>query len=404
MKYAVVILDGAAGHPLECLDGKTTLEQANTPFLDSIARDGVCGLAKNVPEGCECASNVACMSIMGFDPSKHKIGRGVLEGAALGIDLEPGEVAMRVNFCCVEDGVMKSYSSGNMSTYDSHALADQVKDRLDSDEVELWKGVSFRHILKIKNHPELVKLEYNLAHDITDKPIAGLEPKAPEGADDKTVAAAEMINGWMRAATEILADSSVNDRRVKEKLLPANTAWAFWPGTRPGAMEVFDDVYGKSAAMLSPVDLLKGIARLTGISSYDAEGMTDDYETDYASQGARAIELLEDHDVVFIHVEASDTAGHDGLPDEKTRAIEESDREIIGRLFEYGTEHDLRILVLPDHPTPCDVKTHTRDLVPFVYGGTGIEPAGGSRLTEAEGASTGIVYDPGYKLLGEFMA
>ena len=404
MKYAVVIIDGAADEPLDCFEGRTCLEQANTPFLDSLARDGIVGLAKNVPDGCEPGSNVACMSIMGYDPARYDIGRGAIEGAALGIDLAPGEIAMRVNFCCVEDGRMKSYSSGNISTDDSHALAEQVKARLDDDEFELFKATSFRHILRVRNHPGLMDLVYHTAHDISDQKVLGLEPKAPEGAGAEVREAADAINAWMREASAILADSSVNERRIKENELPANTAWAFWPGVKPEGMEQFSKQYNVNAAMLSPVDLLHGLAGLTGIPCFDAPGMSDGPGNDYASQGEKAVEILGDKDLVFVHIEASDAAGHDGSPEAKVAAIEATDREIVSRLFTLADTCDLRILALPDHPTPCRVKTHTRDMVPFVMGGPGIEAAGGSRLTESEARAGGIVVDPGWKLMGRLLA
>lgn len=403
MKYAVVILDGAAGEPLDCFDGRTSLEQANTPFLDSLAREGSVGLARNVPAGMEPASNVACMSLMGYDPNIYDIGRGAIEGASLGVDLGPGDVALRVNLCCVQDGLMHSYSSGNIDNEDSYALADQIRAALDDDTFTLTKGVSFRHILKVKGHPELMDLLYTAPHNITDMPVEGHDPQVPEGASEAAVEAARLLAQWCERANAILADSSVNERRVKEGLLPATNVWAFWPGMRPGNMEPFEKVYGKNAGMLSPVDLLNGLAVLTGVKRYHVPGLTDGLDNDFEAQGKKALEMLDECDVVFIHIEAPDTAGHDGEPRQKVEAIERIDAEIVGRLYEYASNNDLRILASPDHPTPIRLKTHSNQMVPFVMAGPGLPVGAGERMTEAEATASGLVVDPGCTLMSRLL-
>jgi 2,3-bisphosphoglycerate-independent phosphoglycerate mutase len=395
MRYAVVILDGAAGHPLDELGGMTSLEYANTPFLDLLAREGTVGLSRNVPEGCEPSSNVACMSIIGYDPARYDIGRGAIEGAAIGVDLGPGDVALRMNLCCVEDGIMKSYSTDNISTEDSSALADEIARALDDETFQLHKSVGFRHILVVHDHPELMDLSYHPAHDITDQPVAGREPQGP---------GAELLVDYMRRADKVLAASDVNARRRQAGQLPATNAWLFWPGMRPAGMEPFEQVYHKHAGMLSAVDLLNGLAELTGITRYSCPGISDGPGNDYAAQGAKAVEMLDECDLVFIHVEAPDTASHDGSASQKVAAIEAIDREIVARLVDYANANELAILALPDHPTPVALKTHSPEMVPFVMWGDEVPTSVGDRLTEGEGARSGLVVDPGCSLMGSFLA
>ncbi|MGN0034688.1 MAG: 2,3-bisphosphoglycerate-independent phosphoglycerate mutase [Coriobacteriales bacterium] len=395
MKYAVVILDGAAGRPLDELGGMTSLEYANTPFLDLLAREGTVGLTRNVPQGCEPSSNVACMSIIGYDPVRYDIGRGAIEGAAIGIDLGPGDVALRMNLCCVADGLMKSYSTDNISTEDSSALADEIAAALDDETFELHRSVGFRHILVVRGHPELMNLSYHPAHNLTDKPVAGCEPQG-EGAG--------LLVDYMRRADAILSSSDVNARRVAEGKLPATNAWLFWPGMRPEGMEPFEQVYHLQAGMLSAVDLLNGLAELTGIRRYSCPGISDGPDNDFAAQGAKAVEMLGERDLVVIHVEAPDTAGHDGSASQKVAAIEAIDREIVSRLVDYANSDELAVLALPDHPTPVELKTHSPEPVPFVMWGDDVETSVGERLTEREGARSGLVVDPGCSLMGGFLA
>lgn len=400
MKYAIVILDGAADEPIEMFGGRTVLEAAHTPNLDALGRAGTCGLSRNVPEGFEPSSNVACMSILGYSPERYDIGRGAIEGAALGIELQPGDVALRVNLANVADGIMRSYSSGNITTDDSHALALQIKDALDDDRFELTLGAGFRHILRIRDCPALLDLVYHPAHNLADQPIAGYWPHVPGDCDDEAHRdAACLIRDWMGHADEILADSSVNDRREKEGLLRANTAWVFWPGTKPDGMESFENAFGIRAGMISPVDLLNGLAELTGMCRYTIDGLTDGPGNDYAGQGVKAVEMLGECDLVVVHVEAPDTYGHDGEPELKRESIELIDEHIVSRLIEYGGGNDLRILALPDHPTPVRLKTHANRPVPFVLSGPGIGKTAGNRLTEVDALESGTVVDPGCDLM-----
>ncbi len=395
MKYAVVILDGAAGLPLEELGGRTTLEAAVTPSLDALAAAGLTGMARNVPDGLECSSNVACTSIMGYDPAQYPIGRGAIEGLAAGVDLAPGEVALRVNLCCVENGLMRSYSADNITTEEAAPYITALKDALDDDTFTIYPSVGFRAILVVRNHPEIMGCTFSEAHNITDMPVEGKGPVGP---------GSEILADYEMRASEILASLGANEERVARGKLPVNRAWVFWPGLRPDSMQTFADVYGKSAAMQSGVDLLKGLAILAGMEVCEFEGITDGADTDYAAQGAGAIEMLASHDVVFVHVEAPDAQGHDGEAAGKVAAIESIDSEIVSRLLRYAESNDLRIMALPDHPTPVSLKRHTPDMVPFVMAGPGFSHNGASRLTEEQGASTGFVVDPGHGLMGMLLA
>jgi len=402
MQYALVILDGASGEPVEDFEGRTSLEESKTPYLDALARSGVVGLMQNVPEGLVSGSDVACLSIMGYDPLRCLAGRGAIEGAALGIELEEGQVAFRMNLGCVENNIMKSYSTDNMSTEDGNALAAELKDALDSDVFTLYPGTSFRQALVVKGYPEAMNLSYELPHEFAEQDISvACKPKASTAEEQKI---ADLLVDYMLAANEILAKSPVNARRVAEGKMPANHAWVFWAGMKPGDLLPFEEVYHKTAAVNSAVDLLVGLGKMTGMKTYRFDGVTDGPNNDFAAQGKGALAMLEDgNDFVIVHVEAPDAAGHDGCPAEKKNAIEESDKHILGPLLEYAKTHPLRIAVMPDHPTPLVTRKHSDDPVPFVLAGEGIEGNGAARMTEAEAKSTGLYLAEGHTFLKEML-
>jgi 2,3-bisphosphoglycerate-independent phosphoglycerate mutase len=343
----------------------------------------------------EPSSNVACTSIIGYNPADYPIGRGALEFVALGVDLLDGQVALRVNLTNVTpEGIMHSYSTDNISNEDGHALGDELKAALDDDTFTLYKGTGFRLYLVVTGHPALMDTTLAAAHNITDMPVAEHLPQGPE---------AQLIRDFEARAKEVLATSRVNARRVAEGKLPATDVFAFWPGMRPSGMENFVARFGRQAALNSGVDLLNGIAQLTGIKRYSFAGVTDGPDNDYAAQGEGALAMLAENDVVFVHVEAPDAEGHDGNIEGKRLAVEAIDREIISRLQTFATEHPLRILALPDHPTPVMTKRHTSDPVPFVMAGPGIASNGAARLTEPEATATTLLVDPGYQLLNKLL-
>ena len=392
MKYIVVILDGASGDPLADFAGQTTLQLAQTPNLDALAAAGQVGLAVNVPEGMEPSSNVACSSIVGYDPLDYPIGRGALELSALGIELADDEVALRANLCHVSPaGIMVSYSCDNISSTDGHALADELKATLDDEQCTLYKGSGFRLYLVVKGRPGLMQTVLPQAHNLSDLPIADYPVEGPE---------ADFAIGYMARANKLLANSPTNARLIAEGKLPATNLMCFWPGQRPSGMQPFSERYGLKAALNSGVDLLDGIATLTGIERFKFSGVTDGPDNDYAAQGEGALQMLADHDIVFLHIEAPDAEGHDGNILGKRLAVEAIDREIISRLRRYAVDKPLRIMALPDHPTPVVSKRHSAAPVPFLMAGPGIIPNSGKRLTEAEAAATGLLVDPGWQLLG----
>ena len=393
MKYAVVILDGAAGYPLECFGGKTSLEQATTPNLDRLASAGMLGLSHNVPDGMEPSSNTACTAIMGYDPALYPIGRGAIEGASCGIDLEPGQVALRLNLCNVDNNsCMHSYSCGDITTESGNAIIEELQ-LLNDETFTLHKSISFRGILVVSGHPELMNAKYNAAHNFTDQSIDDKWPSGP---------GAEILNDYMKKCNEILATSKENERREKNGLLRATHVWAFWPGTRPEGMEPFSSIYGGiHAAMLSPVDLLNGLAKMTQIKQYHFDGISDGPDNDYSAMGKGALKMLDENDLIFVHVENPDAEGHNGDAKAKVAAIEAIDREIVARLINWreANNADLRIMALPDHPTPVIKKTHSTEPVPFLLEGPKIKSSTGSRLTENEAKASNIEYMHGYELM-----
>jgi len=388
MKYVVVILDGAAGWPLNELGGKTTLEMASTPHLDALARTGTVGLAQTVPNGSEPSSSAACMSILGYDPVADYVGRGAIEAASMGIDLADDEVALRLNTVTILDDVMTSYAAGHITTTESRAIMSAVGSALDDDTFRLYPGVAYRHILVVKGHPELLDVSFTPPHDISDKPIAPYVPSGP-GAD--------LLLDYMQRAKTVLLGSGVNQCRAAEGNLPVTDVWPFWPGVRPAGLRSFREMRGVSAALTSGVDLLGGLAVLAGIDRLDIEGVTDGADTDYAAQANGALAALADHDLVVIHVESPDEEGHAGSIHGKIAAIEAIDREVVSRVR--ACTEEMRILALPDHPTPTALKTHVGEPVPFVLWGPGVPHNGAQAYGESAAAATGCIVDPGAEVM-----
>lgn len=387
MRYCVIILDGAAGWPLPSHGGRTTLQVASTPHLDRLVREGMHGLAQTVPEGTEPSSSAACTSILGYDPIADYVGRGAIEAASMGIGLAPDEVALRLNLVTLASGAMASYAAGHIPTADSRELVTELASHLDDDTFRLYPGIAYRHILVVRGHPELLDGRYTPPHDISDKQVAEHLPSGP---------GTELLLDYMDRARPLIASSPVTARRAAAGVAPTDV-WPFWPGKAPGGLVPFSERRGIRAAMTSGVDLLNGLAVLFGIERLAIEGVTDGPDTDYAAQALGAIEALEEYDLVIVHIESPDEAGHSGDVEGKIAAIEAIDREVVSRVA--GAGGDLRILAMPDHPTPVELKTHCGEPVPFVLHGPGIPCNGAESYDEASAGGTGLTVDPGHRIM-----
>jgi len=384
LKYVVVILDGAAGWPLEELAGATTLEAARTPNLDALASRGTSGLARTVPKGTEASSAAACTSILGYDPVADRVGRGAIEAASMGITLAPGEVALRLNLVVVADGMMKNYAGGHISSDESQAMIAELADSLGDETLKFHAGVAYRHILVVKGHLELLDLAYTPPHDISGRSIEGHLPRG-DGAD--------LLLRLMDRARRVLLGSAVNAARESRGDARVTDVWPFWPGSAPRGLVPFEELRGVSAALTSGVDLLGGLARLTGIRRLQIPGVTDGADNDYAGQAEGALAALDDCDLVVIHVETPDEEGHAGDIEGKMAGIEAIDREVVARVMRHTGP--IRVLCMPDHPTPIALKTHSDEPVPFVLCGDGVVHNGASRYGERAAMATGLLVDPG---------
>jgi 2,3-bisphosphoglycerate-independent phosphoglycerate mutase len=384
MKYVVVILDGAAGWPLTELGGATTLQAAHTPNLDALAARGIVGLARTVPEGTEASSAAACTSILGYDPVADRVGRGAIEAASMGIHLAEDEVALRLNLVTILDDLMVSYSAGHVPSAVSREIVGELSAELGSDAVRFHPGVNYRHILVVKGHPELLGLAYTAPHDISGRTVVGEAPRGP---------GSELLIDLMARARAVLRTSAANRRRGEEGRPVVTDVWPFWPGSAPKGLVPFRALRGLSAALTSGVDLLGGLAELTGIERLAIAGVTDGADNDYAGQAAGGLAALIDHDMVVIHVETPDEEGHAGDIDGKIAGIEAIDREVVGRAMR--VDGPVRILCMPDHPTPIALKTHTDEPVPFVICGDGVASGRATSFDERSARDAGLLVDPG---------
>lgn len=394
MKYCVLIIDGAADLPLKERGGRTCLELAHTPNLDALAGAGVVGLVRTVPPGMEPSSACACMSVLGYDPKLYYRGRAGIEARSMGIEVGDGEVVFRCNLVAVRDGRMWDYSAGHISTAEAQPLVAALNESLGSDRVWFYPGVGYRHICKLKGWPDTLLANCTPPHDIPGRPVDEFLP-AGQGS--------EVLRDLMARSEAVLRDHPVNAERGLRGDPLATMIWLFWGSGVVPEMPPFQQLYGLNAALTSGVDLLRGLARMIGMQVLEIAGVSDGPDNDYAAQAAGALDALGEHDLVVIHIEAPDEAGHAGAIDDKVEAIRRVDEEVVSRLRTWQAE-PLRVLVMPDHPTPIEVRTHTDAPVPFLLWGAGFSANGAQRFTEAEAKGTGLFLEEGYNIMSRLVA
>jgi len=356
MKYVVIIGDGMADFRIPELQDKTPLMVARKPYMDMMAKNGICGKVVTIPDGMPPGSDVAGMSIFGYNPSLYYTGRAPIEAVGMGIPMGDEDVAFRCNLVHLEDRsgevLMGDYSGGHISTEEARLLVDLLNREIGSDRFRFFPGVGYRHIMLWREGA--YHMDTTPPHDITKQAIAGHMPKG-DGS--------EVITDLMEKSRRILTESPVNQVREKSGKVPANSIW-LWGQGKKSRLPSFREKYGLKGATVAAVDLIKGISGLVGFEAPMVEGATGYLDTDYGAKAAKALELLKDHDIVYIHVEAPDEASHNGNTEEKIKAIELIDREVVGRIFEEAGE-GTRFLILTDHATPVSLKTHYACPVPF---------------------------------------
>lgn len=372
MKHLIILGDGMADWAVPSLGNKTLLQYADTPYMDRLAKMGKTGMLKTVADGFHPGSEVANMSVMGYDLPTVYEGRGVLEAASIGVDLRPDDMAMRCNLVCVEGELLKNHSAGHISTEEADVLIKYLEEKLGSDKVHFYTGVQYRHLLVIKGGDKHVACVP--PHDVPLKPfrpnlVKALRPEAEETA--------ALLNDLIMKSQELLANHPLNLKRVAEGKDPANSIWPWSPGYRP-KMEPLSDKYPsiKKGSVITAVDLIRGIGHYAGLRCIDVEGATGLYNTNYEGKAQAAIEALKTDDFVYLHIEASDEAGHEGDVPLKLKTIEYLDCRAVGPIYEAVKDWDepVAIAVLPDHPTPCELRTHTAEPIPFLIYYPGIEP------------------------------
>lgn len=384
MKYIIVLGDGMADEPIDLLGGKTPLEAADTPTMDTLASEGRCGMLKTVPEGMHPGSEVANMAVLGYDVARLFEGRGVLEAASMGIDVPEGYMAMRCNLINITDNRIKNHSAGHISTEEATELIEYLNEKLGDDRVKFYPGVSYRHLLLIKGGDK--RISCTPPHDVPGTLAADVMVKTD---CEEAQSTADLINDLIRKSQELLEAHSINKKRKQEGKNTANSIWPWSPGYRPAMRRVTEKYPVKNGAVISAVDLIFGIGAYAGLKPIHVEGATGLYDTNYEGKAAAAIEALQNGaDFVFLHVEASDEAGHEGDALLKKRTIEYLDNRILKPIVEAASALDepLCIAVLPDHPTPCRIKTHTSDPVPFLIYKPGVSPDSVESFTEKNAA------------------
>ena len=396
MKYIVLVGDGMADYPLKEMEGRTPLEVAQTPNMDFIARNGRLGRIKTIPDKMSPASDVANISILGYNPQEFYTGRGPLEAANLGIDLEDEDVAFRCNLITVSGDNLIDYSAGHISSKEAAILIKFIDQNLGTNRIKFYSGLSYRHLMIAKRGIEehLQDLECRPPHDILGQNISRHLPKGDS---------ADILINLMQDSRKMLENHEINLVRIDLKENPANMIWLWGQGKKP-CMPKFQEKYGLAGSVISAVDLIKGLGRILGLQVIKVAGATGYYDTNYEGKAKAALKSLEEKDFVFVHVEAPDEAGHNGDLREKITAIERFDQLVVGTILKgLKRKKNFRILVLPDHATPISLKTHTADVVCFGIFGKDITGRGFLNYSEKEAEKSDLFFEKGYELMDYFI-
>jgi 2,3-bisphosphoglycerate-independent phosphoglycerate mutase len=393
IKYVLVVGDGMADYPVPELDNKTPLQAAHKPNMDSIAAKGRNGLLRTVPDGLSPGSDVAILSVLGFDPKLFYTGRGAFEAAARGIQLKENDVAFRCNLITEKDGILADYSAGHITSKESSQLIETVKKACEKPgEIEFYAGLDYRHFLILRNAPLSLQIECTPPHDAIGAAITTVLPKAKSPEAETTAA---LLKDAIRKSKKILEAHPVNVARQKNGKNVGNMIWPWGGGEKP-SVPSFKEKYGLKAAVISAVDLVKGIGIYAGMKVIDVPGATGREDTNYEGKADAALKALEDNDLVFVHIEAPDEAGHVKDYKLKVKTIEDLDKRVLGRIFE-GLNEPYAIAVLPDHPTPIKIGTHTKDPVPFAIQSPRLEADSVQKFDEvsAKNGGFGVVEQDG---------
>lgn len=372
MKHLIILGDGMADEPIDSLNGKTPLQAAKTPYMDMLASKGRCGTLSTVPDGFAPGSEIANLTLLGYDVSSEFEGRGSLEAASIGVILLPGEMAMRCNLITIEKGVIKNHSAGHISTEEAGELIEYLNEKLGDESIKFYKGVAYRHLLVVKGGNK--EISCTPPHDVPGSPYSEVMIKS-DIPDAKTTV--QMLNYLILKSQEILNTHPINLKRISLGKDPANSIWPWSPGYKP-TMKTIPEKYStvKSGSVISAVDLIKGIGIYAGLESISVQGATGLYTTNYEGKAYAAINELKKKDFVFLHLEASDEASHEGDVELKIKTIEYLDSRVIGPIYEQikDWEEMVSIAILPDHPTFCRTRTHDRGSVPVIIYNPYIKP------------------------------
>jgi 2,3-bisphosphoglycerate-independent phosphoglycerate mutase len=385
--------DGAADKPLQVFGGKTIFEAAEKPNIDFIAMSGQQGLCQTVPPTLQPGSDVAMMAVLGYNPAEYYTGRAPIEAVAQGIDVTENDWIFRCNLVTTADGKMVDHSSGHISSEEGKQFIEELNKALGSDCVKFYPGVGYRHLMIVKNY-DFPDLQLQPPHDNIGVEIEKLLPRGKN---------ADVLIELIKKSEKLFKDHSINLLRRNLKKNEATSIW-LWGHGKKARMELFEKKYGLKGAAITAVDLVKGLANLIGFDFIKVEGATGYFDTDYRAKGLAAIEAIKKYDIVLVHVEATDEAGHAGKAEVKKKALEEIDKHIVGPVMaELKKYNNWRILVMPDHPTPVSTQGHTGEAVPFAMMGDGINGEVHLPLGETNAARTGIIFDDGYRLMESFL-
>ena len=400
MKYIIFLCDGMADYPVDALGGKTPMMVAKKPNMDALCKKGETGLVKTVAEHLSPGSDVANLSVMGYDPDLYYTGRSPLEALSIGVNLKDSDVTFRANIVTLSgeenyaDKTMVDYSSGEITTAEAHELINYLKENMSYDHIDLYGGTSYRHLLVWDGGSTNVTL--TPPHDISDRKVTEYLPKG-EGAD--------ILLEIMKKSHELLKNHPINLDRIARGLNPANSLWVWGEGTKP-MLSTFTEKFGIKGTMISAVDLLKGIGNGTKMDVIEVEGATGNLDTNFDGKAEAAIKAFENGtDFVYIHMEAPDECGHHGDTEGKIASIELIDEKVVKPVVDYlkSCGDDFRVLITPDHPTPIALKTHVRDAIPFFIYDSRVSEGSGLDYTEENAKTTGLYIEPGYKLMERFL-